>query len=249
MYHSLTFFENGDIVNGHPFNTWTNLHLIPSERPTIPYPSIDKKYVSIPGRGRQLDLTDYLTGQRVFGPRSGSWTFIVDPNYYFELLKGNRNFTSEDLANHWINDYKNYLERFHSKRLCVELEDDPGYFYEGRFILKDWKPEERYSTITIEFDLDPQCYSSKNDYDNRDSYSSADTSDDENKYSDSNRQAYTKGFRDGWEAFWSDTHWATSYNGYVCCPTKEFTFEYRENPPTNEANGKATADYYYWILL
>ena len=258
MYHSLTFFENGD-PDDHPFNTWTNLHLIPSERPTIPYPSVEKKFVSIPGRGRQLDLTDYMTGQRVFGPRSGSWTFIVDPNYYFELLKGNHNFTSEELADHWLNDYKNIQERFHNKRLCVMLEEEykkysatpqQAYqFFEGRFVVKDWKPEDHYSTITIEFDLDPQAYTSKSDYNNRDDYSSADTSNDENRDADLYREAYTAGFRDGWESFWSDSHWSTSYNGYVCCPTKQFTYEYRENPSNNQPHGKATADYYYWISL
>lgn len=250
MYHSLTFFENGDIIDGHPFNTWTDMHLIPSERPTIPYPSVEKKFVSIPGRGRQLDLTDYMTGHAIYGPRTGSWSFIVDPDYYFRLMRGNTYYTSEEIANQWVTDYKNYMERLHNKRLCVMLEDDPDYFYEGRFILKGWKPEDRYSTITLEFDLDPACYQfGTSDYDDRDNYSSADTGNDENRYADAQREAYTNGFRDGWEAFWNDSHWSRSYNGYICCPTKSFTYEYRQNPPSGQTKGKATADYHYWIAL
>lgn len=137
--HSLTFRTlDGKTIR----NTWQHWYLIPSSRPVVAAPGVATNYVEIPGRGDPIDLTEYLTGQPVYGSRSGSWEFIVDNDHeYWESIRSKMT---------------NFL---HGKVLQVILEDVPTRYWEGRFSVATWQPEADYSKITINYALDPYSYS------------------------------------------------------------------------------------------
>lgn len=123
-------------------NTWTDWHLIPSSRPAISNPSIITKFVEIPGADGALDLTTYLTGRPVYGQRTGSLGFIVD--------------TDDRLS--WEMKRTKIANFLHGKKIKMRLEDDPTYYYEGRFTVGNWTSGADNSSISIDYNLDSYKY-------------------------------------------------------------------------------------------
>lgn len=144
-YHSL-IFDTVATLNSqtHTFggpdskNTWNDWHLIPSKRPTVASPGVETNMVQIPGRSGSLDMSEYLTGGIVYGDRSGSWEFIVDNDH-----------------ERWVTIKDKIMEYLHGKHLFVVLEDDPNFYYEGRFTLNEWRSEAVCSSIVINYVLGP----------------------------------------------------------------------------------------------
>lgn len=130
MYHSITIGDK---------NTWTDWHLIPATRPFVSLPSVNEKSVEIPGMNGSIDLTTYLTGSPTYSNRKGSWEF-----YVMHELWGDDWFAAQAQI-------ANYL---HGKKHSVILEDHPTYSYYGRLKMS-YRPGKEYSTITIEYDLEP----------------------------------------------------------------------------------------------
>ena len=54
--------------------------------------------------------------------------------------------------------YGSYKDFFHGKELRCILDDDPLFFYQGRFAINQWKSMEGISTIAIDYNLDPYKY-------------------------------------------------------------------------------------------
>lgn len=131
MYHSITIGNK---------NTWNDWHLIPTSRPLVSLPSVNTKMVEIPGRNGSIDLSEYLTGSRTYSRRKGSWEFYVIQD------KWNAS---------WAEVYATIAAYVHGKQLDIVLEDDPNYKYSGLLTLS-WRSSKDYSTITIEYDLEPQ---------------------------------------------------------------------------------------------
>lgn len=129
MYHSVTIGEK---------NTWTDWHLIPSSPPIVNPPSVFEKNTDIPGVNGQYDQTEFLLGRPLFGSRTGSWEFMVMNDYW-----------------EWYTAYKTILKYLHGKRFRCVLEDDSGYYYDGRFKVNEWKSEKDWSRITIDYTMDP----------------------------------------------------------------------------------------------
>ena len=147
MYHSLLigteFGENFSLAK----NTWTDWYLIPSSRPVINPPDIKTKYVDIPGADWHLDLSTVLTGDIAYGSRTGSIDFIVD-----------NGFLSDYKADAWYSVYSTILNHLHGQLLKCTLEDEPDFYYQGRFSVNSWKSEKTNSKITIDYDLAPYKY-------------------------------------------------------------------------------------------
>ena len=66
----------------------------------------------------------------------------------------------------WYNDFKPWhmaysdiMDYLHGQKLRAVLEDDPEYFYEGRFVVNVWKSEKDWSRITIDYDVGPYKWS------------------------------------------------------------------------------------------
>ena len=139
--HSITFgdgtIENGKFIGT---NTWKDWFLIPDDRPDVANPSVKTNFIEIPGRDGTIDMSEYLTGKPSFGDRSGSWSFIVDNDHIgWESLRSM------------------ITEFLHGKRMKCVLEDDPGWYFQGRFQVKP-KSGQKNSAIEIEYVLEPYKY-------------------------------------------------------------------------------------------
>lgn len=125
----------------HGINTWTDWHLIPSSRPVFSVPSFKSNYIDIPGANGSVDASTLLGDHPTYNNREGSVEFYVMNGY-----------------GEWYNRYSEILERVHGRKVKVVLEDDPGYFYEGRMTVNQWKSEKDWSKITLDYHLDPFKY-------------------------------------------------------------------------------------------
>ena len=130
--HSVKFVNSSNVER----NTWTNWHLIPTEKPVIPMPDYDKNIVEIPGMNGSLDLSTYLTGSPVYRDRQGSITF----KYVGE------NFDS---------DMNTIAQFIHGRKLKLYLTDDPDYYYEGSMSLSSKKADAGYPIVTISYRVGP----------------------------------------------------------------------------------------------
>ena len=143
MYHSITFGDyNASLGKFTGKNTWDDWFLLPSTRPVVAQAGVSTNFVEIPGRkDGPIDLSEYLTGGVVYGQRSGSFEFYVDNDHeYWESIR------------YKISDY------LHGKKLKMCLEDDPAYYYEGRFSLESWASEAVCSKVTINYVVGPYKY-------------------------------------------------------------------------------------------
>ena len=140
LEHTISF---GDLnAAGNSFvpiaNTWTTWHLIPSSRPAVVEPKVTTNLVEIPGRDDPLDLTDYLIGRPVYGMRSSGFSFYIDNNHEnWDVIKDK------------------ITSALHGKRLKMRLEDSPEYYYEGRFTVSKYTSGASFSSITINYQLNP----------------------------------------------------------------------------------------------
>ena len=132
MYHSIMFGDK---------NTWTDWHLIPSSRPVITPPAPKLTYIEVPGAHGSLDYSEVLCNEILYSNRSGSIEFIVDNDH-----------------EPWFVIYSNILNYLQGKQMRMVLEDDPSYYYIGRFAVNDWKSDQTNSIITIDYNVDPYKY-------------------------------------------------------------------------------------------
>lgn len=134
--HSIDFYkiENGIVTKK---NTWTDFHIMPTERPHISYPEPNIKIVALPGTSKRIDITDQHIGGLTFGGRTGSWQFYID---------------HEQRAD-WRASYDVIYKFIHGQELTVALADEPMLFYGGIFTVSAYNPGSSYSTITIQYDL------------------------------------------------------------------------------------------------
>lgn len=142
MYHSITFMNVDDTAVRK--NTLEDWHLIPSSRPVITPPKVQTKYVDIPGADGSLDLTDYLAGRPTFSDREGTIEFIVLNDYNIEGYNYN-----------WSSLYSEIMTYLHGWQKIMILEDDPDYFYKGRFSVDSWTTDQNNSKITVGYKLWP----------------------------------------------------------------------------------------------
>lgn len=141
MYHSITFGDK---------NTWDDWHLVPTSRPAMEPPDPRTSYVEVPGASGSIDISEALTGSILFNNRKGSISFYVMNGY-----------------GEWYHRYSEIMNYLHGQRMEVFLEDDPTYFYIGRFRLNAWNSEKDRSQITIQYELEPykvEIQSSKDDW-------------------------------------------------------------------------------------
>lgn len=140
MYHSI-IFGDGDK------NTWADWYLIPSSRPVFDPPAPKTNFVDVPGADWHLDLSTVLTGDIAYEARSGSLEFIVD----------NGQISDYD-AKKWASLYSEILNYLHGKFLKATLEDDLGFYYQGRFSVNKWKSDPENSKVTIDYNVSPYKY-------------------------------------------------------------------------------------------
>lgn len=136
MYHSVYF------GNMNSFSDW---HLVPEGRPVIAQPEHKSSIVEIPGGQGVIDLSEALTNYPLYKNRTGSLEFNVLNGY-----------------ESWESLYQRIANALHGKKTTMRLEDDPDWYYEGRFKVQ-WSSQNdgTWSKVTIEYDLDPFKYSTE----------------------------------------------------------------------------------------
>ena len=130
MYHSVTIGTK---------NTWADWRLIPASPPMVVPPPVRKKMTELPGGNGSIDLTMFLGGGTHYGLSEGSWEFII---------------TDQSISREeWKSILLDYL---HGKRFDkIVLEDDPDWYYSGRIEVGAVKTGKTYSTVTINYSIDP----------------------------------------------------------------------------------------------
>lgn len=133
MFHSITFGEK---------NTWDDWRLVPASRPVFNPPEPKIKTLDVPGGNGLIDLSQSLTGYPVYQNRTGSFEFIVMNDF-----------------KRWHIAYSDIMDYLHGQTMRAVLEDEPDYFYEGRFSVKEWKSEKNWSRISIDYSVGPYKWS------------------------------------------------------------------------------------------
>ena len=119
----------------HSYRDWG---LILKSRPVISPPSPKTLYIDIPGSDGVLDLTESLTGDVKFENRTITCEFNVIDN-----------------RKRWSNIYSEILYYLHGRQMKIMLDEDPTYYYVGRFQVNEWKSDKVTSLITIEGNVEP----------------------------------------------------------------------------------------------
>lgn len=135
MYHSIIFGDK---------NTWADWYLIPSSRPVFNPPKPKTKFVDIPGADWCMDLSTVLTGDIAYEGRTGSIEFYVDNGQLTEYKESR-----------WSILYSEIMDYLHGQLRQATLEDDPGFYYEGRFTVNQWKSDPHNSKIVIDYNVNP----------------------------------------------------------------------------------------------
>lgn len=132
--------EHSVIIGGKDlYETWS---LIPTSRPVIKPPKLKSYVIDIPGADGQIDISDQPSGYPVFANRTGSLEFIVE----------NQNIP-------WTYIHDEIINFIHARELKMELCDDRGWYYTGRFTFNEWKSNPDWSRVVIDYDVDPYKYS------------------------------------------------------------------------------------------
>lgn len=150
--HSIRFYPNenyvGEFAFGDPDNhdycpdTWETWHLIPTGKVIFAPPEVEDGMLKIPGRNGLVNVNKYTTGKSVFGARTGTIEFALDPEYVCD----------------WPVIYSDILRYFHGRERCAVLRDDRYFYYKGWFSVSDLQPGEYWDTVTISYQLDPFKY-------------------------------------------------------------------------------------------
>lgn len=119
----------------HSYRDW-GLYL--KARPEISPPKPKTVYVQIPEADGQLDLSDVLMGDIAFENRNITCNFLV---------VGGRE--------KWADMYSEILDYLHGRKMQVVFDDDPSYYYEGRFQVDKWSSSSLSSTIVISGNVEP----------------------------------------------------------------------------------------------
>jgi hypothetical protein len=128
-YHSITIGDK---------NTWDDWHLVPTSRPKFNMPAFKSNFVNLPGADGIIDLSTALTGRPTYGNRQGSFEFLVMNDY-----------------GEWHARYSEIANYLHGRQFRAVLDDDPDYYYEGRFTLNEWRSEEQWSRLVIDYNVGP----------------------------------------------------------------------------------------------
>ena len=126
---------HGITIGGkHTFQDWS---LLPTEIPVFASPKPKLSYEDIPGADGSLDFTQMLKEKVSYANREGSFTFLVLPDESYESARAT---------------ITNFLA---GKKMNCILDDDPYYFYTGRFWVNEAQSNRGYGTIVISYVVEP----------------------------------------------------------------------------------------------
>lgn len=119
----------------HSFRDW---ELLLKSRPQISPPSPKFKLIQVPGSDHVIDLTESLTGQVHYEPRTIRFEFIT---------KADRS--------RWASLYTEILDYLHGKQVRIIMDDDPNFYYTGRVAVEGMETEKKTATLTMTATVEP----------------------------------------------------------------------------------------------
>lgn len=148
-------FDGKRAGSGETRHTSLDWFLIPKERPSIDKAEVKEHYIDIPGTNGGLDLTESLTGFPLYNYIEGSFEFTVLNDRKLPILDNKGNLVSEkDISWEFLNrDIRAFLN---GKERYMMLEDDPSWYYVGRFTVGKYdSSESANSKIIISYKVYP----------------------------------------------------------------------------------------------
>lgn len=118
-------------------NSYDDFGLILTDK-NIGFPEPKLKEVDVIGADGVIDLSEVLNDDIKYKTRKLQFTFTV--------LKGSKYWAST------VTDVVNYL---HGKKLRIQMDFDPAYYYTGRCKINSFKTSKRLCTITIDAECEP----------------------------------------------------------------------------------------------
>ena len=118
-------------------NSYDDFGLILTDK-DIGFPEPKLEEVDVIGADGVIDLSEVLNDDIKYKTRKLQFTFTV--------LKGNKYWAST------VADVANYL---HGKKLRIQMDFDPAYYYTGRCKINSFKTSKRLYTITIDAECEP----------------------------------------------------------------------------------------------
>lgn len=118
-------------------NSYDDFGLILTDK-NIGFPEPKLEEVDVIGADGVIDLSEVLNDDIKYKTRKLQFTFTV--------LKGNKYWAST------VADIANYL---HGKKLRIQMDFDPAYYYTGRCKINSFKTSKRLCTITIDAECEP----------------------------------------------------------------------------------------------
>ena len=118
-------------------NSYDDFGLILTDK-NIGFPEPKLEEVDVIGADGVIDLSEVLNDDIKYKTRKLQFTFTV--------LKGNKYWAST------VADVANYL---HGKKLRIQMDFDPAYYYTGRCKINSFKTSKRLCTITIDVECEP----------------------------------------------------------------------------------------------
>lgn len=119
----------------HSYDTW-GLWL--REAPKISPPEPQTHYVEIPGMDGSLDLTEKLFGTVKYKDRE------IEMHFY-SLAKRSQ----------WAEIASDMMGKLHGKVVRIILDDDPGYYYQGRVVFESMEPQQNVIPIVMTATVGP----------------------------------------------------------------------------------------------
>lgn len=118
-------------------NSYDDFGLILTDK-DIGFPEPKLEEVDVIGADGVIDLSEVLNDDIKYKTRKLQFTFTV--------LKGNKYWAST------VADVANYL---HGKKLRIQMDFDPAYYYTGRCKINSFKTSKRLCAITIDAECEP----------------------------------------------------------------------------------------------
>ena len=121
--------------NKHSYRTW---RMLLKSKPVISPPTPKTKLIQVPGSNTVIDLTEALTGEVKYEPRTIRCVFCV--------IGGRQK---------WPAVYSAILNEIHGRRTKIVMDDDPNYYYIGRVAVSQFDSDEASATIVVTAEVEP----------------------------------------------------------------------------------------------
>ena len=150
-----TNFDGINMGAGNTRHTSLDWFLVPKERPSIEKASVKEHYIDIPGANGGLDLTESLTGFPLYDYIEGEFEFTVLNERKLITVNSKCEKTKEtDISWEVLN--RDIREFLNGKQRYMMLEDDPSWYYVGRFTVEKYDSSDNAnSRITISYKVYP----------------------------------------------------------------------------------------------